>query len=124
MRVFPEGGVLVKVVSIKNNYEFRRMYAKAKHTVSPYFVVYSRKNAYGVNRLGITASTKLGHAVIRNRVRRRIREIYRTNQDRMVRGYDVVVVARSKSVDAAFGVLQADLCRQLVKHGLMEKQTI
>lgn len=111
-------------ISIKKNYEFRRMYAKAKHTVSPYHVVYCRKNALGVNRLGITASTKLGHAVVRNRVRRRIREIYRTHETEFSVGYDIIVVARGKCVGAPYRVLEADLVRQLAKNGLMEKQTI
>ena len=62
--------------TIKENYEFRRMYAKGKSGVSSCLVVYYRKNRLGHNRLGVTVSTKLGHAVVRNRVRRRIREIF------------------------------------------------
>ena len=61
--------------TVKKNYEFRRMYAKGKSGVSSCLVVYYRKNRLGHNRLGVTVSTKLGHAVVRNRVRRRIREI-------------------------------------------------
>ena len=61
--------------TVKQNYEFRRMYAKGKSGVSSCLVVYYRKNRIGHNRLGVTVSTKLGHAVVRNRVRRRIREI-------------------------------------------------
>ena len=63
--------------TVKKNYEFRRMYAKGKSGVSSCLVVYYRKNRLGHNRLGVTVSTKLGHAVVRNRVRRRIREIFR-----------------------------------------------
>lgn len=40
------------------------------------------KTGSGHNRLGVTVSTKLGHAVVRNRVRRRIREIFRLSQGR------------------------------------------
>ena len=63
--------------TVKQNYEFRRMYAKGKSGVSSCLVVYYRKNRIGHNRLGVTVSTKLGHAVVRNRIRRRIREIFR-----------------------------------------------
>lgn len=66
--------------TVKKNYEFRRMYAKGKSGVSSCLVVYYRKNRLGHNRLGVTVSTKLGHAVVRNRVRRRIREIFRLSQ--------------------------------------------
>lgn len=68
--------------TVKENYEFRRMYAKGKSGVSSCLVVYYRKNRLGHNRLGVTVSTKLGHAVVRNRVRRRIREIFRLSQGR------------------------------------------
>lgn len=46
------------------------------------------------NRLGLTVSTKVGCAVVRNRVRRRLREIYRLNEDMLTSGVDIVVVAR------------------------------
>ena len=59
-------------VTVKENYEFRRIYRKGRSAVSPYFVVYCLKNRAGASRLGITVSKKLGHAVVRNRVRRRI----------------------------------------------------
>ena len=74
--------------TVKENYEFRRMYAKGKSGVSSCLVVYYRKNRLGHNRLGVTVSTKLGHAVVRNRVRRRIREIFRLSQGKMKQGYD------------------------------------
>ena len=58
-------------VTVKENYEFRRIYRKGKSLVSPQMVLYWQKNRQGQSRLGITVSTKLGHAVVRNRVRRR-----------------------------------------------------
>ena len=69
-------------------------------------VLYAKKNRLDKNRVGITVSKKLGGAVVRNRVRRRLREVYRLNEDRFLPGYDIVVVARSRAVDATF----QDLC--------------
>ena len=60
-------------VSLKLNHEFRRLYAKGKSAVNPCMAVYCRKNRLGYNRLGFTTGTKLGKAVVRNRVRRRLR---------------------------------------------------
>ena len=60
-------------------------------------VVYCLKNRAGASRLGVTVSKKLGHAVVRNRVRRRIRELYRLNRDKMRPGWDVIVVGRGRS---------------------------
>lgn len=52
-----------RTMTVKENYEFRRIYAKGRSGVSPYLVVYVRPNRRGRNRLGVTVSTKLGHAV-------------------------------------------------------------
>ena len=62
-------------VTVKENYEFRRIYRKGKSLVSPQMVLYWQKNRQGQSRLGVTVSTKLGHAVVRNRVRRRFRAL-------------------------------------------------
>ena len=61
-------------VTLKENYEFRRTYQKGVSAVSPVMVLYCRKNRLCRNRLGLVSSTKLGHAVVRNRCRRRLRE--------------------------------------------------
>ena len=84
-------------VTVKENYEFRRIYRKGKSLVSPQMVLYWQKNRQGQSRLGITVSTKLGHAVVRNRVRRRFRELYRLHKPEMQPGYDVILVARGRA---------------------------
>ena len=92
--------------SLKLNHIFRRLY----HTngqANGFLVLYARKNRTEGNRVGITVSKKLGKAHIRNRVRRRFREVYRLHEDRFDPGWDIVLVARTKSVDAPF----AELCK-------------
>lgn len=95
----------MKTVSLKENRLFRRLYAKGKTASSPYLAVYCRRNGSQGNRLGFTVSTKLGNAVTRNRVRRRLREVYRLNEDKLRVGYDIVVVARYRSVRARYSEL-------------------
>ena len=108
--------------TIKENYEFRRMYAKGKSGVSSCLVVYYRKNRLGHNRLGVTVSTKLGHAVVRNRVRRRLREIFRLNQSGLAQGYDMILVARTRAVGAEYRELERAFLNVCGKLGLREKK--
>ena len=107
--------------TVKENYEFRRMYAKGRSGVSPYLVVYVRPNRWGHNRLGVTVSTKLGHAVVRNRVRRRLREIFRLNQPKLCQGYDFVIVARSRAVNAEYQRIERAFLSVCAKLELVEK---
>ena len=105
-------------VSIKNNYEFRRLYAKGRSAVSPTLVIYMRRTKRSVNRVGFTVTTKLGKAVVRNKIRRRLREIYRLNEHRLSAGLDLVVVARGRSVNAPYQTLEKDFLSCCGKLGL------
>ena len=87
--------------SLKLNHIFRRLYSTAGQA-NGYLVLYARPNRSCSNRVGITVSKKLGKAHIRNRVRRRLREIYRLNEERFAPGWDIVVVARSRCISADF----------------------
>jgi ribonuclease P protein component len=84
--------------------------------------MYARRNRLGVTRLGITVSAKLGNAVTRNRVRRRVKEAYRLQEGRFANGFDIVVVARSKAVDAEFTALQNELARLGGKLGVCKEE--
>ena len=106
-------------VSIKNNYEFRRLYSKGKSVATPFLVVYCRKTRRDHNRLGITVTAKLGKAVVRNRVRRRLREIYRLNAGKLQQGYDIIVVARARSVNAQYSQLDNAYLAACRKLGLL-----
>ena len=107
--------------SIKLNSDFRRIYAKGKSAVSPCVVVYCRKNRLGTNRVGFTVSKKLGKAVVRNRVRRRLREIMRLNRERLEQGYDLILVARTRAVEAEYRRLETDVLNCCGRLHLMKK---
>ena len=105
-------------VSMKEAHLFRRMYAKGKSVVSPCLAVYARPNHSPRNRLGFTVSTKVGKAVRRNKVRRRLREAYRIHEETMLPGWDIVVVARVKAIHVSYGQLERELLRALDKLGV------
>lgn len=107
-------------VTLKQNYEFRRLYQKGASAAGGSMVVYCRKNKLGHNRLGLTASVKLGHAVIRNRARRRLREVYRLNACRLRSGWDMILVARGRTVTASWEELNDTFLRLCRKLDLLE----
>ena len=107
--------------SLKLNHIFRRLYATSGFANS-YMVLYARKNRTSANRVGVTVGKKLGHAVIRNRVRRRLREIYRLNEDRFIPGWDIVVVARTRAIKADFRTLTDAYLSLAAKAGILRKE--
>ena len=107
--------------SLKLNHIFRRLYSKGKSCANGYLVIYCRKNGSKENRIGLTVSAKLGHAVVRNKLRRRLREIYRLHEQEFLPGWDLVVVARSRAVDASYQKLEKSYLHLAKKLGLMKE---
>ena len=106
-------------ITVKENYEFRRIYRKGKCVVTPPLVLYCQKNRQGKTRLGITVSTKLGKAVIRNRVRRRLREIWRLHKDVLKPGWDIILVGRNRAVRSSYQKLDSAYLHALREAGLL-----
>lgn len=105
----------MRLVKLKSNGDFRRIYRRGKSFVTPHFVVYVLPNARvnGV-RLGITVSKKIGGAVERNRAKRVLTAAFRSCMPQILSGHDFVLVARTrilgiKSTAAAEG-LKKQLC--------------
>ena len=103
--------------SLCENNRFRALYARGKSAAAPSLVVYARKNRLKtISRMGITCSVKLGGAVQRNRMRRRLREAYRLQESQFAPGYDIVIVARSRCMKCSFAALEL-----FSKLGLLKK---
>ena len=84
--------------TLKSNTDFRRTYGRGKAYTNPALVTYVNKNRAGICRVGITTSKKIGNAVQRNRARRIIRAAFAPLAKEIRPGYDIVFVARTKTV--------------------------
>ena len=80
--------------SLKKNRDFQFIYRNGKSFGNRYLVMYVYPRDTGRNRLGISVSKKVGNSIVRHRLTRLIRESYRLNEKRFVRGLDLIVIAR------------------------------
>jgi ribonuclease P protein component len=83
----------------------------------PLLVLYLAPNDLDRPRVGITVSSRVGTAVVRNKVRRRLREALRLRFGQLTPGFDLLVIARSKSAGASWPELNAALDRVLARAG-------
>lgn len=89
--------------------------AKASYAAMPGLTVQSRdRHDARPPRVGFTTTKKLGGAVIRNRIRRRLREVARLNLPALARaGHDYVIIGRAPAIDRSFSDLEKDLISAL-----------
>lgn len=102
---------------IRRRAEFQRVYEHGVRVHGRYYTLFFLPNTLAVGRLGIAATRKLGGAVVRNRAKRLIREIFR--RTKIAAGFDLVVVPKRELLDASLTVLEADY-RQLVERRLRQ----
>ena len=107
--------------SLKLNHIFRRLYHKGQSAANGYLVLYCRRNGSAYNRVGLTVSAKLAHAVHRNRLRRQLREIYRLHEQEFQPGHDLVVVVRSRAIGAPYGKLEEAYLALAAQLGLLRE---
>ena len=94
---------------LKNSAEFQSVYKRGARKDSRSFVVFLLANGLNYSRIGLTTPRKLGIAVDRNRIRRRVREILRTEWPHVPRGFDIVVNPRRSSSERQFAELRLEL---------------
>lgn len=86
-----------KTERIRKSSEYRILSKYGTRCYSDYFIIVSRKNQFSRSRLGITVSKKVGKAVIRNRIKRIIREYFRLNRSMLPVYLDINVIVRQPS---------------------------
>jgi ribonuclease P protein component len=91
--------------------DFDAVYRAGKRRSSSHFTVFFRANQLPVSRFGFSIKKALGGAVVRNRIRRRIREIVRCHRMEIPVGWDIVVHPKSSVESAEFVGLAGDLVR-------------
>ena len=93
--------------------EFDAVYRAGKRRSNSHFTVFFRANQLPHSRFGFSIKKALGGAVVRNRIRRRVREVVRCHRLEIPAGWDIVIHPKSNVAKAEFAGLTAELLRLL-----------
>ncbi|MNZ81367.1 Ribonuclease P protein component [compost metagenome] len=113
--------VVHRKLRLRRREDFSRIYRSGKSFANSQFIVYwSKQPAAEPFRLGISASKKIGNAVVRNRLRRMIKEIVRHQADRIVPKTDFILIVRKPAADMKLKEMEKSILHVLKKAGLLK----
>jgi ribonuclease P protein component len=95
-------------VRIVRSSDYRAIYKTGRKIYSRRFILFVRTNSIGHSRLGLTVSRKVGGAVIRNRIKRLFREIFRKSFDKIPNQLDIVINAKAGCAGTDYTELRAE----------------
>ncbi|MDO4541621.1 MAG: ribonuclease P protein component, partial [Bacillota bacterium] len=94
---------------LKRRKDFTKVYKKGRSIGGRSVVLCYRKTTEPCFRVGFTVSKKVGKAVVRNKIRRRLKEIARLNRQMFAVNYDYVFVARRSIVNTPYKELEMEV---------------
>jgi ribonuclease P protein component len=89
--------------------EFERVYRNGKRRSSRLFAILYAPNGLSCSRFGMSVGRALGGAVVRNRIRRRVREVLRRRRQEISSGWDIILHPRGTVATANFADMAAEL---------------
>ncbi|MBU5428373.1 ribonuclease P protein component [Tissierella pigra] len=112
-----------KIYRLRSNMEFKKVYSGGKSYWNRNLVLYVKKNNIGNTRVGYSITKKIGNSVVRNKIRRRMKEIYRLNFENIKNNYDLIFIPKKNTVDISYKELESAMLH-ILKLGnlLMDKR--
>lgn len=107
--------------SLKKNYDFQAVYRMGKSFANKYLVMYVLDTDKQGNRIGISASKKFGNSVERHRLVRLVRESFRLNENMLIDGKDIVVVARIAAKNKNFDKIESAFLHLCGLHNILKE---
>ncbi|MFX3634964.1 MAG: ribonuclease P protein component [Candidatus Pristimantibacillus sp.] len=108
---------------LRNRADFNRIYRGGKSFANGQFVVYwSKQPVAEPFRLGVSASKKIGNAVVRNRMRRVIKEIVRLNAEKIIPNIDFILIVRKPAAAMKSKEMEKSILHVMKKAGLLKKE--
>ena len=110
-----------KKYKLRSNIQFKRVYSKGKSYGNRLMVLYICKNGLEYNRIGFSVTKKIGNSVERNRVKRRMREVYRLNSCKIKTGYDLIYLPKKMAKESTYDEIESAMLHLLkIAHLLKE----
>ena len=108
---------MMNIGVLRKRAQFQNVYEHGKTKVDRYLVVRLLANNLEISRLGLSVSKRVGKAVVRNRIRRLLKEIIRKMPVKP--GFDIVIIARNNAVGADYHQLQKSVVDLLEKYNII-----
>jgi ribonuclease P protein component len=94
---------------LRKNMEFKKVYKARKNFWNRNLILYIRRNGTKETRIGVSITRKVGNAVVRNKLKRRIKELNSKYSEDIKTGYDIVIIPKKNAVDLSFKDLESAL---------------
>ncbi len=109
--------------SLRKTEQFLHCYRKGRRCVNRYLVLYVCGNGLGRNRIGVSVSKKVGNSVVRHRIRRLVKEVYRLSEQGFNSGLDLAVVARIDAKDADYRTIRSAFLHLASRAGIYDQES-
>lgn len=110
-----------KMYRLRSNMEFKKVYSGGKTYWNRNLVLYLRKNNFNHNRVGYSITKKVGNSVVRNKIRRRMKEIYRLSFSELKGNYDLIFIPKKNVVDISYKELESAMFHIMKLAGILRK---
>lgn len=109
---------------VKSSREFTRTIKRGKSSSDNYILIFIYPNHLKTNKIGISIGKKVGNSVVRNKVKRLIKENYRLIEEDLKTGYDIIFIPREACKDADFWNIKKSILKSLKKLDILCKEVI
>jgi ribonuclease P protein component len=114
--------IVEKKYRLAKKEDFNKVYRYGKSIANHQFVLYYLPLHVNDDfRLGVSVSKKVGNAVVRNRLRRMMKEIVRLNKESMAPHYDYIIIARKSAAEMNYQEMEKSIFHVIRKAGLLKK---
>lgn len=110
------GATFPKQARLRKRPEFLNLSRGGKKIYAPHFLIITNSNERGEARLGVTVSSKVGNAVVRNRVKRLLRECFRRYRHQIVPKQDVLIIARKSAASLSWYEVENEIRTILIEN--------